>query len=442
MDKQKKHVGRLVAVIAALAAVLMAMLMLAGCNGEPAAVTTGTPETTVAASDSAYTLYWNPDRAEYDGKSEGGMSSREPESDGLFHIRMLCDGQELILKTDDRRIVNKIDTEDLMGLEFGEDGMITAVLGLEEMPLEEVAKKFYVQSTGGKLIKANSSESFVGIEELLDCEQARIYDMSGIDGAVGTERAPTELTIYDRILAIRDLEGVVTHVFVYERPNYMLTHEGECIHCKETVTWFEWVKADELPVKSGHYQLMVDVALSGQMSMPSDTKTCLDLNGHTVEGKQDARMYSIHNPGCEFALMDTSEEQTGRMVGHSTASPQGGIVWVRYGQFHLYSGTLDGSDMISKLNGTVIQVPKNAFFYMHGGTIIGGTAAPQYNKETKAYTYGLGGSVQVSGTMRMYGGTITGGSAPAAYYYKDGKLALARGMGGNIFLSDRMRSSA
>lgn len=435
MDKQRTRISRLIGIVA-VAAVLMAMLMvLSGCNSEPTAVTTGTTEATAAVSDNGYTLYWNLDRAEYEGKSEGGMSSREVESDGLFHIRMFCDGQELILKTSDRKVVNELDTEDLMGLVFDEAGLITDVLPLEQMPLEEVAKKFYVQSVGGKLIKANSSESFVGMEALLECDQAHVYDMSGIAGPVGSERMPTDLTVYDRILAIRNLDGVVTHVFVYDRPNYMLTHEGECIHCKKTVTWFEWVKEDELPVKNGHYQLMVDIQLSGQMSMPTDTKTCLDLNGHTVEGKQDTRMYSIHNAGCEFALMDTSEAQTGRMVGHSTASPQGGIVWVRYGQFHFYSGTLDGSDMISKLNGTVIQVPKNAFFYMHGGTIIGGTAAPQYNKETKAYTYGLGGSVQVSGTMRMYGGTITGGSAPAAYYYKDGKLNLARGMGGNIFLS-------
>ncbi len=437
MDKQKKRVGGLIVGIAAAVVVLAValILLLPQCSGETPTATTGATAASDAAPDTSYTLYWNLDRAQYDGKSEGGMSSREMESDGLFHIRMFCDGQELILKTADRRVVNELDTEDLMGLIFDEAGLITDVLPLEQMPLEEVAKKFYVQSVGGKLIKANSSESFVGMEVLLECDQAHVYDMSGIAGPVGVERQPGELTNYDRVLAIRNLDGVVTHVFVYERPNYMLTHEGECIHCKETVTWYEWVKEDELPVKNGHYQLMVDIQLKGQMSMPSDTKTCLDLNGHTVEGKQNARLYSIHNAGCEFALMDTSEAQTGRMVGHSTASPQGGVVWVRYGQFHFYSGTLDGSDMISNLNGTVVQVPKNAFFYMHGGTIIGGTAAPQYNKETKAYTYGLGGSVQVSGTMRMYGGTITGGSAPAAYYYKDGKLNLARGMGGNIFLS-------
>ena len=437
MDKQKKRVGGLVAGVAAAVVILavVLILLLPRCSGEAPSATTGTTAATEAVSDNAYTLYWNLDRAEYDGKSEGGMSSREMEDDGLFHIRMFCDGQELILKTASRKVVNELDTEDLMGLVFDEEGLIADVLPLEQMPLEEVARKFYVQSVGGKLIKANSSESFVGMEVLLECDQAHVYDMSGIAGPVGAERVPTDLTAYDRILAIRNLDGVVTHVFVYERPNYMLTHEGECIHCKESVTWFEWVKEDELPVKNGHYQLMVDIQLKGQMSMPTDAKTCLDLNGHTVEGKQDTRLYSIHNAGCEFALMDTSEAQTGKMVGHSTASPQGGIVWVRYGQFHLYSGTLDGSDMISKLNGTVVQVPKNAYFYMHGGTIIGGTAAPQYNNVTKAYTYGLGGSVQVAGIMRMYGGTITGGSAPAAYYYKDGKLTLARGMGGNIFLS-------
>jgi len=72
---------------------------------------------------------------------------------------------------------------------------------------------------------------------------------------------------------------------------------------------------------------------------------------------------------------------------------------------------------------------------MYGGEIIGGTAAPQKNEKTGKYTYGLGGAVQNSGTMRMYGGVIRDGKAPAAYYYNKGKLTLSRGMGGNLFLS-------
>ena len=412
-----------------LAAVLGLMLM--GCTPEQA---TEPAATTTVAEASTYELYWNLDRAEYEGKSEAGMSSRMPESDGYFHIRMFKDGEIVTLKTDDRKVVNNLDTQSLVGLEFDDEGLIKAVIDRDDLPLETPGWSFFVQSVGGKTIKLNSSDSFAGMEMLLECdEDTGIYDMTGMSCEVGCEATPIA---YDRVYPIANEQGKITHVFLYERSNFMLTHEAKCQHCDETVTWYEWTKTNTLPSKTGHYQLMADISEMTQVSFASDVKICLDLNGHEVHGKKDARLVSLHNPGTSLAIMDTSEAQTGRMVGHSVASPQGGVVWVRYGQFHLYSGTLDGSDMISRLNGTVVQIQKNAFFYMYGGEIIGGTAQPQRMATTNSgYGYGVGGSVQNAGTMRMYGGVIRDGKAPAAYYYKSGKLTLARGMGGNLFLS-------
>ena len=43
-------------------------------------------------------LYWNLDRALYDGKSEAGMSSRKPASDGYFHVRFFKDGEMVKVK--------------------------------------------------------------------------------------------------------------------------------------------------------------------------------------------------------------------------------------------------------------------------------------------------------------------------------------------------------
>ena len=418
----------IIGAVVVLAAVLGIVVM--GCTPEQAAEPAAT---TTVAEASTYELYWNLDRAEYEGKSEAGMSGRMPESDGYFHIRMFKDGEIVTLKTSDRKVVNNLDTQSLMGLEFDEEGCISEVIDVKELPLETPGWSFFVQSVGGNTIKLNSSDSFAGMEMLLECDDdTGIYDMTGMSGEVGCEATPIA---YDRVYPVANEQGKITHVFLYERSNFMLTHEAKCQHCDETVTWYEWTKTNTLPSKTGHYQLMADISEMSQVSFASDVKICLDLNGHEVHGKKDARLVSLHNPGTSLALMDTSEAQTGRMVGHSVASPQGGIVWVRYGQFHMYSGTLDGSDMASRLNGTVVQVPKNAFFYMYGGEIIGGTAAPQYNASTGKYTYGLGGAVQVAGTMRMYGGTIRDGKAPAAYYYTNGKLTLARGMGGNLFLS-------
>lgn len=141
MENQKKGSKKLVVGVAAAVVVLavVLVLVLSQCTGgiQTAAPSQTTTEATITAGGApAYQLYWNLDRAEYDGRSEGGMSSREMEDDGLFHIRMFCDGQELILRTADRKVVNKIDKENLMGLVFNEDGLITEVLLLEDMPLK------------------------------------------------------------------------------------------------------------------------------------------------------------------------------------------------------------------------------------------------------------------------------------------------------------------
>ena len=435
MEKGKSRKSLLIGILAAIV-VLAALLALVLTQCTPKQ-DSGAVETTAAPTEGVptYDVYWNLDKDIYGGKSEAGMSSRKLESDGLFHIRFHHNGKVVELTTPDRRLVNKIDVMDLMGLVFDENGCIIDAVDVEELPLELVGFKFYVQSIGGNTIKLNSSNRMVGMEVLLEKDsETGIWDMSGVSGPKGI---PAELTAYDRVICIQDRTGRLTHVFVYDRSDFMLTHEGECQHCKETVTWFEWTKEEELPNKSGHYQLMNDVTLKTQLSMGSDMKLCLDLNGHAIDGGKSGRLVSLHNVGAELALMDTSEEKTGRMVGHSTASPQGGIVWVRYGAFYLYGGTLDASDMTSRLNGTAVEIRKGAFFYMHDGTIIGGTSQAQPSTTTASgYAYGLAGAVSNSGTMRMYGGTIRDGKANAAYYYNDkGKLAVTRGMGGNLFLA-------
>lgn len=423
----------LIAVIVTLFALC---IVLAGCVTEQAPAPTTVPETTAPVEE--VTLYWNVDRALYDGKSEAGMSSREPEADGYFHIRFFVEGQTVTLKAADRKLVNAIDVQSLMGLEFDENGIITDAVSVEDLPIEKMGWQFYVQSVGGNIIKINSSSGMHGIELMLECtDTTKIYDMTGKEGPCGTEVTPIP---YDRIYGVADTNGQLKYVFIYDRPNYMLTHEGHCVHCDKTVTWSEWDKTTSLPTIAGHYQLQNDVVLSAQLSQAADTKICLDLNGKRVDGGNNKRLYSIHNSGAELAVMDTSEAQTGTMVGHGT-SAQGLVVWVRYGRFYLYGGTLDASDCVSTKNGTAVCVQKNTYFYMYGGTIIGGTAETQYDSATKKYSNGVGGSVYITGgKFVMYDGEIRDGYAKAriSEYNKDGSpKTYQQGKGGNIYVSSK-----
>ena len=375
-------------------------------------------------------IYWNLDRAVYDGMSEAGMSSRMPESDGYFHIRMFRDGQVFELKASDRRVINHLDTLDMMGFEF-ENGIIVDVIPVEDLPMEKMGWQFYVQSVGGNLVKVNSSNKLNGMEILLELnEDSKIYDMSGVDGEPGKEITPT---VGDRVYPIVDLEGNVTTIFVYRRDNFVQEAPGECIHCKSAVTWKLWDKPDRLPTESGHYQLQNDIQLKDQISLPEDCKMCLDLNGKIVDGKDGARVLSMHNAGDELAIMDTSAGQTGAIRAHGDQNGQGGVLYVRFGAFYLYSGTLDGSDAVNTYAGALMCINKGAYAYINGGTIKGGTA--KYSLDAnKNPSNGMGGNIRVLGKLVINDGLITGGKALAYAVTKNGKTSYARGYGGNIYM--------
>ena len=415
--------------------VLTVALCFAGCNNEQADVQTTAPATTVGTGEAERVdLYWNLDRALYDGMSEAGMSSREPGEDGYFHVRFFKDGEIVELRVADRKTINAMEVQDLMGLEFDEDGLVVGIIPVDDLPIEKLAWQFYVQSVGGKLIKTNSSASLNGMEILLETdENTGIWDMTGLSGDIGCEADAMQL---DRIMALGDADGNVTHIFIYERPNYMKTHEGECEHCEKTVTWYEWTKTDSLPINGGHYQLMNDLSGVRQASMVEDAKICLDLNGHRVDGASGARIYSLHNAGTELAIMDTSEAKTGRIAAHGKGD-QGMCVWLRYGVFYLYDGILDGSDATTTLNGPTVNMGSNTYFYMYGGELIGGTAAVKSNGKG-GWTGGVGGTLFIGANAKfvMYDGLIHGGRAKAAItkYTADGKPnGYSCGVGGNIY---------
>ena len=88
-------------VLLAAVVVLTMVLCLAGCNNEQAEGETTAPTASVGGETEQLDLYWNMDRALYDGKSEAGMSSREPGEDGYFHVRFFKDGEIVELRVAD-----------------------------------------------------------------------------------------------------------------------------------------------------------------------------------------------------------------------------------------------------------------------------------------------------------------------------------------------------
>ena len=429
-SNRKPLIVGIIAAVVILAALLGVLLTQCTPGGGGAS----TPETTAAKPviENA-DLYWNVDRALYDGMSEGGMSSRRPESDGYFHVRFFKDGEFVELKVENRTIVNKLEVRDLMGLVFDDNGVVIDVIPIEDMPVQKIGWKFYVQSVGGHIIKVNSSNKFDGMEVLLDTKNgAKIYDMTGTMGAVGME---TDAAINDRIMAVTDLEGELLAVYIYDRSNMQVEFQAYCQHCDKEATWIEWKNEKQLPKQEGHFQLVTDVKLNGQQSIQADMKICLDLNGHTVDGKVGSRVYSVHSLNSELAIMDTSEEQTGKLAAHGEIYAQGCVVWVRSGNCYMYGGTLDATDAVcTGRGGAAVYVAADRYFYLYGGEIIGGNAKYYRNPETGSYGNGLGGSVYNIGKFVMKDGVIRDGFAEAAVVWENGKTAYKRGLGGNVYV--------
>ncbi len=436
MSKQSKSSKSLIIGIVAAIVVLAALVVvfLTQCTGQQSASpTTQTTEPTGSMEDVA--LYWNVDRALYDGKSEAGMSSRPIEKDGYYHVRFFVNGKVEELKVAERVVVNNIEVRDLMGLVFDEDGIITDVIALEDMPFEKVAWKFYVQSVGGHIIKVNSSNKFDGMDILLDTKNgAKVYDMTGTTGEIGCE---TTAGINDRVMAVADMNGELLAVYIYDRTMMQSQFEAYCEHCEANVTWVEWKSTSTLPTNIGHFQVQNDITLKAQQSMMADAKICLDLNGHRVDGAPGKRIYSVHNLNGELAIMDTSEGQTGVIAPHGESTTQGLGIWVRYGACYFYGGTIDASDSsTTNAGGTAVYVAAGRFFYMYGGELIGGTALPKYNEKTNTYSNGQGATVFVKGgKFVLYDGVIRDGHAKSVKTVNNGKVSYQRGLGGNIFVS-------
>ena len=115
-NKKALILGIVGVVLAILLVAAVAILVIPQFGASGSQAGNADPTETTATQVLDYDLYWNLDRAEYEGKSEGGMSARVQESDGFFTIRFLLDGEVVSLRTADRRLVNAIDSQSLMGL--------------------------------------------------------------------------------------------------------------------------------------------------------------------------------------------------------------------------------------------------------------------------------------------------------------------------------------
>ena len=207
VQEQKKKGKLLWILIAALVLLIGAAVALFALFGNP----------TESQEDAPRDLYWNVDRAAYAQGSATGMSSRKADEDGVFRIRFLHNGELEEIPVADKRLVNKIDNKDAMGLVLDENGYVVEVIDAKKVA-KEIAMKSFVKEVKGDTIYANASIAFNGMNHVLKItENVGIYDVDPNSETLGKRISPSDLQFTDAVLAYGNLEGELMHVFLIAR---------------------------------------------------------------------------------------------------------------------------------------------------------------------------------------------------------------------------------
>lgn len=160
--------------------------------------------------DAPVELYWNVDRGLY----ANGAASREPDSNGNYKIRVSYKGELMEKTVADKKLVDSIDTMDVMKLFFDEQGTVVGAMGSWDAAAE-MAMNIYVQSATEGLLTVNTQSDMAGttVYFVLDSESG-IYDVRPDAQTPGAALQPNDLKQGDILRIYGDFEGNVVYVYV------------------------------------------------------------------------------------------------------------------------------------------------------------------------------------------------------------------------------------
>lgn len=157
-------------------------------------------------------LYWNVDRDSYKVTYKDAHSPRTPREDGMYYIRLAAKGEQKEYPVKDQLLVDMIDNNRVMALEFDENGVIVGVQKLTECTGGVAAQDYYVGAIDGNEITVLISNDPDGAQYKLTLdEDTKIYNMGAGDILSGL---PATLQVDDQILAIWNKDRTrITHVY-------------------------------------------------------------------------------------------------------------------------------------------------------------------------------------------------------------------------------------
>ena len=107
-------------------------------------------DSTAVSSEEPFRIYLNSDcKTYYD--PETGTSTRRPDKNGLYHLSLILDGDRVELSCASRTLVTLIDLWPMIGLAVDEDGQISDVIPIYDMP-ELLVERLFVVSIKNEVI--------------------------------------------------------------------------------------------------------------------------------------------------------------------------------------------------------------------------------------------------------------------------------------------------
>lgn len=162
-------------------------------------------------------LYWNVARQSHiDGDT--GLSVREPAADGLYYVTFAYNGEQVEYPVADKKTVNFIDTMDIMGLVFDNDGIIVDAVVPKEAATE-IGKSLYIQNSSKSALIANSSIMMNGMRfNLRINELTEVYECTAAGEFEGVKIGLDHFGVMDTISVYANDKNEVTHIFVINHP--------------------------------------------------------------------------------------------------------------------------------------------------------------------------------------------------------------------------------
>jgi len=198
-----------------IAALLGAALLLSLTSCQEKKQSAGkSDDSTAVSSEEPFRIYLNSDcKTYYD--PETGTSTRRPDKNGLYHLSLILDGDRVELSCASRTLVTLIDLWPMIGLAVDEDGQISDVIPIYDMP-ELFVERLFVVSIKNEVIGVHMSYGASSLPlEFTITNKTQIYDISPTAEPFGM---PTQLRMMDEVTVFKeDDQSEALYVFITER---------------------------------------------------------------------------------------------------------------------------------------------------------------------------------------------------------------------------------